>query len=148
VELVGVNQVKLDAVHGREDLSAGDVVSWPGAVGGAPERLTFPDPAGWAVKLYGDQGPAGRAVITDPRAGERLELVVDRSEVPQVGAWIDCGWSRAGADQRLELALAPCIGAPDRLEEAVGDWGLARALKPGEEVGWELALWLPEPESP
>ena len=43
LELAGVHQVKLDAVHGRGDLSRGDVVSWPEAIGGAPERFTFPE---------------------------------------------------------------------------------------------------------
>ena len=37
--LPGVPQVKLDAVHGRSDLSRGDVVSWAGAIGRRGRRL-------------------------------------------------------------------------------------------------------------
>ena len=67
-------QVKLDAVHGRDDLSRDDVVSWPGAIGDAPERFTFPEAGGWGVTLFGDLGREGRMGVTDPRAGERLNL--------------------------------------------------------------------------
>ena len=40
--LSGVTQVKIDAVHGRDDLSENDVVSWPGAIGGVPIDSPFP----------------------------------------------------------------------------------------------------------
>ena len=91
LELPGVRQVKLDAVHGRDDLSRDDVVSWPGAIGGAPDRFTFPEAGGWAVKLFGDLGRDGRMVLTDPREGERLEILVDPVAVPQVGG-VDQPW--------------------------------------------------------
>jgi galactose mutarotase-like enzyme len=146
VELSGVRQVKLDAVHGRADLSRGDVVSWPGAIGGDPDRFAMPADGGWAVKLFGDVGPEGRMAVTDPRAGERLEVGVRPEEVPQVGVWINCGgWAPAGRRPYYNLALEPCIGAPDRLEDAVEAWGTARTLAPGEERRWALELRLPAP---
>lgn len=144
LELPGVHQVKLDAVHGRDDLSRGDVVSWPVAVGAAPERFVFPEPAGWAVKLFGDLGPEGRMVLTDPRRGERLEMVVDPGQVPQVGVWINAGgWAPVGKTPYYNLALEPCIGAPDRLEDAVLGWGAAEVLDPGEERQWGVEVRLP-----
>jgi galactose mutarotase-like enzyme len=143
--LPGVRQVKLDAVYGREDLSRGDVVSWPGAIGGNPDEFTFPESGGWALKLFGDVGPEGLMVLTDPRQGERLEIAVRAEEVPQVGVWINCaGWAPAGRRPYVNLALEPCIGAPDRLDEAVEAWGTAQTLAPGEERRWSLEVRLPE----
>jgi galactose mutarotase-like enzyme len=141
----GVSQVKLSAVHGRDDLSENDVVSWPGAIGGAADRFTFPEDGGWAVKIFGDLGSDGRMRLTDPRKGERLELVVRREEVPQVGMWINCrGWAPPGRTPYYNLALEPCIGAPDRLDLAVHDWHTARTLHPGEEREWSVDVWLLE----
>jgi galactose mutarotase-like enzyme len=146
VELPGVRQVKLDAVHGRDDLSRDDVVSWPGAVGGAPDRFTLAAEGHWALKLFGDVGPDGRMALTDPREGERLELVVRPEDVPQVGVWINCeGWAPAGRRPYYNLGLEPCIGAPDRLADAVESWGTAQTLAPGEERRWALEVRLPAP---
>ena len=142
--LAGVHQVKIDAVHGRQDLEKNDVVSWPGAIGGDAARFVFPDNGGWAVKVFGDLGPEGRMQLTDPRKGERLEFVVRREEVPQVGVWINCrGWAPSGRTPYYNLALEPCIGAPDRLDVAVQDWHMAQMLGPGEERHWSVDVWLP-----
>jgi galactose mutarotase-like enzyme len=142
--LSGVHQVKLDAVHGRDDLSRGDVVSWPAGIGGAADRFVLPAAAGWAVKLFGDLGPDGRMELTDPRRGERLEIVVDPALVPQVGVWINVGgWAPAGLRPYYNLALEPCIGAPDRLDDAMG-WGTAQMLSPGDERAWWVEVRLPD----
>jgi galactose mutarotase-like enzyme len=144
--LPGIRQVKLDAVHGRDDLARNDIVSWPGAIGGGSDRFTFPEPAGWALKLFGDLVGEGRMVLTDPRQGERLEMVARPDEVPQVGVWLNCGgWAPPGRAPYYNLALEPCIGAPDRLEDAVLAWGTAPVLEPGAERRWSLAITLPEP---
>ena len=146
LELPTVTQVKLDAVHGRTDLGRGDVVSWPGGIGGERDRFRFPEEGGWAVKLFGDVGPSGRMILADPRAGERLELVVRPEEVPQVGVWINCrGWAPAGRTPYYNVAVEPCIGAPDRLDDAMREWGTAQMLAPGEERGWGVEVWLPSP---
>jgi galactose mutarotase-like enzyme len=145
LELPGVSQVRLDAVHGRDDLSRGDVVSWPGGIGGEAERFRFPAPSGWALKAFGDLGPEGRMTLIDPRQGERLELRVDRRQVPQVGIWINVGgWAPRGKTPYDNLGLEPCIGAPDRLEDAVTQWRMAQTLAPGEERTWEVEVRLPE----
>jgi galactose mutarotase-like enzyme len=142
--LPSVSQVRLDAVHGRGDLARGDTVSWAGAVGGEQDRLVFPSEGGWALKAFADVGSSGRVVLTDPRQGERLEMVVRPDEVPQVGLWINCrGWAPPGRQPYYNLALEPCIGAPDRLEDALHEWGTAQFLQPGEERTWGLEVWLP-----
>lgn len=144
LSLPGVNQVKVAAVHGRDDISENDVVSWPGGIGGNADRFSFPAQGEWAVKIFGDLGPDGRMVLTDPRKGERLEFVVRRDEVPQVGVWINCrGWAPEGRTPYYNLALEPCIGAPDRLDLAVGEWHTAQTLAPGDERTWAVDVLLP-----
>jgi galactose mutarotase-like enzyme len=141
--LPGVTQVKVAAAHGRVDVDENHVVSWPGAIGGDPDRFTFPENGGWAVKIFGDLGPEGRMRLTDPRRGERLEFAVRPEEVPQVGVWINCrGWAPPGRTPYYNLALEPCIGAPDRLDIAVRDWHTAQTLHPGEERDWSLEVHL------
>jgi len=67
--------------------------------------------------------------------------------VPQVGMWINChGWAPPGRQPYYNLALEPCIGAPDRLDEARDAWGLAQVLQPGEVREWQFALRLPAPD--
>ena len=144
LNLPGVTQVKVSAVHGRDDLNENDVVSWPGGISGNADRFTFPSNGGWAMKIFGDLGPDARMVLTDPRKGERLELAVRRDEVPQVGVWINCGgWAPRGRTPYSNLALEPCIGAPDRLDLAVREWHTAQTLAPGEERTWTVEVLLP-----
>jgi galactose mutarotase-like enzyme len=145
LELPSVHQVRLDAVHGLPELSRGDIVGWPGAFGGDGGRFRFPDDGAWAVKLFGDVGPSGRMILTDPRRGERLEMEVRPEEVPQVGIWINNrGWAPPGRSAYCNLGLEPAIGAPDRLDEAVRDWQTAQSLAPGEERSWSVEVRLLE----
>ncbi|HET7600060.1 MAG TPA: hypothetical protein VFK09_07190 [Gemmatimonadales bacterium] len=144
LELPGVRQVRVYTVHGRHDLRPGDDVTWPDALGGEGGAFRFPERGGWALKLFADLGPEGRMALTDPRQGERLELVVDPREVPQVGVWVNVnGWAPAGLDPYYNLGLEPCIGAPDRLDQAVLEWRMARTLAPGEERSWSVEVRLP-----
>ena len=144
LSLPGVSQVKVSAVHGRNDLNQDEVVSWPGGIGGNADRFTFPAEGGWAVKLFGDVGADARMILTDPRKGERLEFVVPPAEVPQVGLWINCrGWAPENRTPYYNLALEPCIGAPDRLDLAVREWHTGQTLAPGEERSWSIDVLLP-----
>jgi galactose mutarotase-like enzyme len=142
LELPGVTQVRVAASHGRPDLEPGDIVSWPGAIGGSADRFTFPEPAGWALKLFADLGPAaGPMRLIDPVEGERLEITVDPTQVPQLGLWINAaGWGPTAAARYYNFALEPCIGAPDSLAEAVTSWGTAQMLEAGEERGWGVEV--------
>ena len=145
LELPTVHQVRLDAVHGRDDLARNDIVSWPAGIGGGADRFQFPEDGAWAVKCFGDIGTSGRMVLTDPRRGERLVMAVAPAQVPQVGIWINCrGWAPPGRKPYYNLALEPCIGAPDRLEDAMWAWATAQTLAPGEERGWEVEVRLEE----
>lgn len=96
------------------------------------------------MKLFADIGPSGRAILTDPRDGERLELRADPATVPQVGIWINCGgWAPEGRTPYFNMGVDPCIGAPDRLDQAVEEWHAAQQLSAGEERSWSLEVVLP-----
>jgi len=143
LSLSGVHQVKVGAVHGRDDIKEGDVVSWPGGIGGEAERFRFPSDGAWAVKVFADLGSEGRMRLIDPRRGERLEFVANPEAVPHVGLWINCrGWAPQRRSNYYNLALEPCIGVPDRLDQALLEWGTAQTLQPGEERHWSLDVWL------
>lgn len=140
--LPSVQQVKVDAAHGRP-VARGEVIRWPPSGGGS---FQFEGDETWAMKLFGDIGPAGRAILTDPREGEQLEMVMDGSTIPQIGVWINCrGWAPEGKRPYYNLALEPCIGAPDRLDDAADHWNLAQTLEPGEVREWGFEVWLREP---
>lgn len=146
LELPGVSQVRVDAAHHRPDLEVDDVVSWPGGIGGRGDVFEFPErgESGWAVKVFADAGGDGRAVVTDPKRGERLEFRAPPADVPQVGMWINCGgWAPNGREPYYNLALEPCIGAPDRLDRAAA-WGLVQTLREGEERRWTVEVRLLE----
>jgi hypothetical protein len=120
------------------------VVDWAGGLGGEGRSLTLAAESGrtGAIQLFGDIGNSGRMSLTDPRRGERLELMVDPAEVPQAGVWIKArGWAPPGRAPYYNLALQPCIGSPEDLPEAVR-WGTARTLSPGEEYRWAVEVWL------
>jgi galactose mutarotase-like enzyme len=141
--LPDVAQVKVAAVHGRTDWQESEVINWPEALDGGGDGFTFPEGGGWAAKLFGDIGSRGRMTLTDPRRGERLEFSVNPGKVPQVGVWINCrGWAPRGRTPYYNLALEPCIGAPDRLDIAALDWQTAQTLEPGEERRWSVDVWL------
>ncbi len=149
IELPGVRNVRVDAAHGQAGIEHGDTLEWPPRASATlePRRFTFPAAdAAWAMKLFGDIGTEGRAVLTDPSAGEQLVFEVDASQVPQIGIWINCaGWAPEGRTPYYNLALEPCIGAPDRLDQAVYEWQTAQVLQSGEERSWALTVRLPEP---
>ena len=145
LEVPTMRQARLDAVHGDAGPSRGDIVSWPDAFGGAEGRFVLPAEGGWAVKLFGDVGASGRAILTDPRRGERLELIVPPEQVPQVGIWINNrGWAPPGRTPYFNLAVEPAIGAPDSLDDAVRHWETAQTLGAGEERSWRLEVRLLE----
>ncbi len=139
--LPSVHEVRVDAAVGRRE-GRGDVLAWPPA---GAASMVLPEGERWAMKLFGDIGASGRAILTDPAMGEQLEFVVPSEQVPQVGIWINChGWAPEGKRPYYNLAVEPCIGAPDRLDDAVDSWHLAQMLAPGETREWGFEVWLPE----
>jgi galactose mutarotase-like enzyme len=144
VELAGVSEVRADAVHGRDDLRPDARAAWPAGIGEGPgDRLRLPGREGWAAKLFAKAGPEGRCAIVDTARGERLEMKASPADVPYIGLWINCGgWAPAGLEPYYNLALEPCIGAPDRLIDAAERWRTAQTLSPGDERAWMLEVRL------
>jgi galactose mutarotase-like enzyme len=140
VTLPSVHEMRVDTSYGRAE-ERDHVVPWP--LDGATGSMTLVESPPFAMKLFADIGPSGRAILTDPRAGERLEFVIPSAQVPQVGLWINCcGWAPEGRTPYYNLGLEPCIGAPDRLDDAVERWHAASTLAAGEMREWGFDVWL------
>ena len=141
IVLPTVNQVRCAEVVGRTDCRYGEVVGWP--LDGVGDTFTFPEQPGWAAMLHADIGSSGRVLLQDPDAGEWVDLLMDPAEVPQVGLWLNCGgWAPGGREPYYNCAIEPSIGAPGRLQEAAGVWGVAPTLLPNEERAWRLTVGL------
>ncbi|HEV8362495.1 MAG TPA: hypothetical protein VGQ52_03170 [Gemmatimonadaceae bacterium] len=94
----------------------------------------------YACKLFLDMPIAheGRAAIREGL--EQLEVTFDAEEVPHVGLWINRnGWTPLKRSEAYcNIALAPCVGAPDTLTDALGDWKGAFWIEPGATKEWRL----------
>jgi galactose mutarotase-like enzyme len=112
--------------------------------------LDLSNPSGvakrYACKLFLEMREGRAALIED---GVRLEVSFRIDEVPNVGLWINRGaWTPfKRAKPYSNLALEPCIGAPDSLEEALGAWKSAHWLDAGKSRRWSLR-WSAAPEQP
>jgi galactose mutarotase-like enzyme len=118
----------------------GAYLRWPRAViGGKLVDLTRPDDVArtYACKIYFDPGAGRVAVEAD---GARLELSFDIEQVTHVAISINKpGWSPFGRRRSARtIALAPSIGSPDSLVEALGAWRDAAWLEPGGTREWRL----------
>ncbi|HEY7876716.1 MAG TPA: hypothetical protein VIC55_00745 [Gemmatimonadaceae bacterium] len=118
----------------------GAEMRWPRAVaGGKMLDLSVPEAVARAYgsTLYVD-GAGGRAAIEQD--GARLEVQLDGAAPPffsievEKRAWTP--FRRARDEHRV--ALAPSIGAPASLAEAIGGWRNAAWLEPGETREWTV----------
>ncbi len=135
VTLPTVTEARVDHSTERPDLPADAIVPWP--LDGEAHSWKVPGVAGWSAKLFAPIGPSGTAVLTDPVKGEQLVLAFDPAQVPTIGLWLDFTGSHG------RLAVEPCLGAPDRLDRAVAEWGSAPVLEPGSTRAWHLTVKLP-----
>jgi len=91
----------------------GDVLPWPGGerldvLGGPPPRT--------AQKLFAGPLREGLCAFHDAEADESLILRFDPALTPYLGVWICQGGWRG--PEELAVALEPCSGMPDALDEA------------------------------
>lgn len=132
-------------VYARRGIDLGEPRSehrWPFVRAGA-RAFDFARPwevaKRYACKLFLDM-PEGEAVL---REGDR-ELVMqwDARQVPHLGLWLNKrGWTPFRDEAPyLNLAVEPAIGAPDTIEDALGDWKAAAWLEPGELRSWSLRV--------
>jgi len=81
--------------------------------------------AGTADKLYSTRLPStadtGWCSLHDPASGDQLTLRFDPARVPYIGVWLNMGGWPVGPEATpcYNVALEPCTGFPDRLDEAV-----------------------------
>lgn len=97
----------------------------------------------YACKLFLEM-PVGRARL---REGDlELEVTFDTKDVGQFGLWLNKqGWTPFKKERPYcNLAFEPCIGAPDTLSDALGDWKRAQWLEPGQVRTWSIA-WRARP---
>jgi hypothetical protein len=111
---------KLQGQKGRVDLSHPDSVARK-----------------YVCKLFVDM-PSGHAAVQE--GNSRLDVEFDAHEIPNFGLWINKrGWTpfkRGKAYQNF--SFAPCIGAPDSLSDALGEWKSAVWLEPGARREWTV----------
>ncbi|MEP7380680.1 MAG: hypothetical protein ABI910_03285 [Gemmatimonadota bacterium] len=128
-------------VFARHEIELGEVRSehrWP-YVRGSGKVHDFVVPFGvakkYACKLFVDL-PEGWATL---RQGDsELAITFDPEQVTHLGIWINKhGWTPFRRDSRyLNLAFSPCIGAPDSLSDALGDWKSAAWVDPKSARRW------------
>jgi hypothetical protein len=113
-------------------------VSRPGAIG----RRRF------ACTLFVEL-PRTECTVGIEEGRARLEMRVHGREISHVGIWINHG--ALGAAERREPAfrwrrtrryatvtLAPCLGAPEALADALGAWETARWIEPETSARWSM----------
>ena len=93
----------------------------------------------YACKLFVDL-PAGRGRARLREGHLELEVTFDTREVGQFGLWINKGgWSPFKRERPYcNLGFEPCVGAPDTLSDALGDWKRAQWLDPGQVRSWSI----------
>jgi len=105
----------------------------------------------FACKLFVEL-PRTEVVVALEESGVRLEMHLHGRQVPQVGLWINRrGWApfatprsalppflRKKAAPYSNLAIAPCLGAPDTLSDALGAWDAAHWIEAGATARWSM----------
>jgi len=143
MKLILPESIREAFVNGASDPSLGafgELRPWPELSPGQ-DFSTVPSAAcGRAVKLFFPRVPAGPCGILDPATGEALTFTWDRSELPHLGLWL-CygGWPEDGRPGHLTVALEPCSGMPDLLQDAA-EGGACAVLAPGGRMHWSLRL--------
>jgi hypothetical protein len=141
--------VRVYASHRLEMGDARSLHRWP-FIRAAGRVLDFLTPYNvakeFACKLFVDM-PEGRARLRQNNFD--LEVTFDTKDVGQFGIWLNKGgWSPFKRERPyVNLAFEPCIGAPDTLSDALGDWKKAQWLDPGQVRSWSVT-WRAEPVDP
>lgn len=122
----------------------GDVIPWPRFEGMELNRAPAPHDShmGIATKLFSAPLSEGWAVLRDPADGAAFRFDFDPTAVTHLGLWLNYGgWAGAvDAAPYFNIAIEPCIGAPDDLDVAVNHWHEHGLLPPGGSSGWWLQM--------
>ncbi len=139
--------------RGADFGGAGSEHHWPrvrsGAVMADMSRPWTALKTPYACRLYVSL-PAAPCVIGIVEGTQTLEMHVDGREVPFVGLWLNReGWTpfapkrswlpwKRAARPYANLVVAPCLGAPDSLTDAVASWDSAAWLGPDDVARWTM----------
>jgi hypothetical protein len=152
VELPAGTRMRLAAAWGQGLPAVGSAGPWPQLrVGSTLADLSTPArmPRGAGVVAYA-AAPGGTCTLRTPDgavaiAGSPALLthlrVLAEHEAPLPGRAPHRFWHRGPRPRTA--SVAPTIGAPDALSDALGDWKGARWLEPGATLSWSLTLSLP-----
>jgi hypothetical protein len=123
---------------------AGDRIGWPVASvrdGRQLDLSILRGPSeGTAEKLFTPPLETGVCALYKPREERSLVFLWDARAAPHLGLW-SChgGWPESVTPRDFTVALEPCTGRPDSLEDAHGRGECAR-IRGGTSVSWELEL--------
>lgn len=123
------------------DARHGDVLDLTHAA--AHDLSVVPDPrAGVALKLFSPRLTEGWAELRDPSDGATFRFEFNPEQVTHLGLWLNYGgWAGApGVAPYFNLALEPCLGAPDTLDTAVNHWNEYPTLPPNGTLEWWLEI--------
>jgi hypothetical protein len=136
----GVDFGKMGSEHQWPKLRAGGTVvdlSRPfGALGGD-----------YACKLF-VQLPRCEVIVAVEEGPARLEMLLHGREIPTIGVSISRTAAGGGARRwwplgrkarpTCTMSIEPCLGAPERLTDALGIWDDAHWLEPGATARWGM----------
>jgi len=142
LDLPGGARVRVYAQQGDALRGLASEFRWPHArLEKRIADLTIPDQLArhYACKLFLDI-PPGMSIAAIEEGDTRLEVAFDERQVSNLGLWLNKReWTPlARGKPYLNLALGPCIGAPDSLADALGEWRGAHWLAPGETRSWAV----------
>lgn len=134
-------RVRVWAQHGIELGGPGSELRWPRAVvGGKMLDLSRPFEVtrGYSATLIVD-APTGAAAVVEDDA--RLELQFDPEQVPRLTIGVHKpAPTLLRRHPPIHLRVAPGIGAPDSLADALGGWRDAAWVAPGETRQWTVSF--------
>ncbi len=149
----GIREMLLNWASDSSVGAFGDRIPWPNLHPGRRglDFADIQDPAlGLAVKCFTDRISSGCAALYDRVADESLLITFDPEENPYLGIWL-CygGWPEHADRKHLTVAIEPCNGRPDSLEEAVRRKECSE-VPAGGERSWSirLSVWRGHPPEP
>jgi hypothetical protein len=119
-----VNQVEVEWSKGGRIGESGDKCAWPEGAESSGQKINLsrvvsPN-SGTAEKLFSPRLSEGFCGMFLPRVNEGIAFRFEPRIVPYVGIWIcQGGWPSSRVVKDFTVALEPCLGRPDSLEEAI-----------------------------
>jgi len=146
-------RTKLWSQRGVDFGKPGSEHQWPRlSARGRPIDLSRPFSAlggDYACKLF-VQLPRREVLVAVEEGDSRLEMLLHGREIPTVGVSINRRTAAAASSRRglwpfgrrtrptCTVSIEPCLGAPERLSDALGKWDDAHWLEPGGTARWGM----------